>query len=128
MSLTKDISSVCENVKSRQIDLLAFAHDASHYLLKPKLVAVPKDAAEVAAVIKVANKNKAHITFRSGGTSLSGQAGTDEILIDTRSSFRKIVVGEKGTMEGIEAGFRLSAMCDGRVCVCVCDGVGRRRG
>ena len=107
MSLTKDISSVCENVKSRQIDLLAFAHDASHYLLKPKLVAVPKDAAEVAAVIKVANKNRAHITFRSGGTSLSGQAGTDEVLIDTRSSFRKIVVGENGLKVTVEPGATL---------------------
>ena len=36
------------------------------------------------------------MTFRSGGTSLSGQASTDGILIDTRKAFRRIDVLDGG--------------------------------
>ena len=36
------------------------------------------------------------LTFRSGGTSLSGQAGTDGILVDTRRHFRDIEVLDGG--------------------------------
>ncbi|BDZ47481.1 hypothetical protein GCM10025866_33900 [Naasia aerilata] len=36
------------------------------------------------------------VTFRSGGTSLSGQAGTDGVLVDTRKGFRHIAVLNEG--------------------------------
>ena len=36
-------------VRTRAIDRLAYAHDASHVLLTPQAVVVPQDAAEVAA-------------------------------------------------------------------------------
>ncbi len=38
------------------------------------------------------------MTFRSGGTSLSGQAGSDGVLIDTRRHFRTIKVLEGGEL------------------------------
>ena len=51
------------------------AHDASHYLLTPEAVVTPRTAAEVAALLRVTAEQGVPLTFRAGGTSLSGQAG-----------------------------------------------------
>ncbi|MGV8847148.1 FAD-binding and (Fe-S)-binding domain-containing protein [Tessaracoccus sp.] len=81
---------------TRATDRLAAAHDASHYLLTPQVVVTARDAAEVGAVIAVGRQTGVPVTFRSGGTSLSGQSGTDGILIDTRHHFRGIEVLDGG--------------------------------
>lgn len=44
------------------------------------------------------------LTFRSSGTSLSGQAGTDQILVDTRRHFRNITVHDGGAMVTVQPG------------------------
>ncbi len=72
------------------------AHDASHYLLTPRAVVTPADVEEVAALLRGAAGSGASLTFRSGGTSLSGQAGTDQVLVDTRRHFRSIEVLDGG--------------------------------
>ncbi|HNV43105.1 MAG TPA: FAD-binding oxidoreductase, partial [Ornithinibacter sp.] len=77
-------------------DRLKMMHDASHYALLPQAVAVPVDGSEVGALFAVSAANGIPMTFRSGGTSLSGQAGTDGILVDTRRHFRSIDVLDDG--------------------------------
>ena len=72
------------------------AHDASHYLLTPRAVVTPSGVDEVAALLRNAAASGAPLTFRSGGTSLSGQAGTDQVLVDTRRHFRDITVLDGG--------------------------------
>ena len=52
------------------------AHDASHYLLVPESVATPRTAADVAALFRASHESGVPLTFRSGGTSLSGQGVT----------------------------------------------------
>jgi D-lactate dehydrogenase len=84
------------SVASRATDRLAAAHDASHYLLTPQAVATPGNEQEVAAIFEVAVKESLPVTFRSGGTSLSGQAGSQGLLIDTRKHFREIEVLDDG--------------------------------
>ncbi len=79
-------------VRSRAIDRLAMAHDASHFLLTPAAVATPADAAEVGRLLAASAAQGVPLTFRSGGTSLSGQAVSDGILVDTRRHFRGIDV------------------------------------
>lgn len=69
-------------VRTRRSDLLAGAHDASHYRLVPSALVVPRDAAEVGALLRAASVHGDAVTFRSGGTSLSGQSVTDDILVD----------------------------------------------
>ncbi|MFF2347653.1 FAD-binding and (Fe-S)-binding domain-containing protein [Pseudarthrobacter sp. NPDC058119] len=78
------------NVGARATDRLASAHDASHYLLTPQAVVTPSSIEEVAAVLAATRRFGVPVTFRSGGTSLSGQAGTDGILVDTRKHFRSV--------------------------------------
>jgi D-lactate dehydrogenase len=83
-------------VLARSSDRLANAHDASHYLLTPQMVVRPTGAAQVAAVLRVGAALGLHLTFRSGGTSLSGQASSEGVLVDTRHNFREIEVLDNG--------------------------------
>lgn len=85
-----------DRLHSRMSDRLKMMHDASHYALLPQAVAVPVDGSEVGALFAVSAANGIPMTFRSGGTSLSGQAGTDGILVDTRRHFRSIDVLDDG--------------------------------
>ncbi len=80
----------------RATDRLAAAHDASHYLLTPQVVVTARSADEVGAAISVGRRTGVPVTFRSGGTSLSGQSGSDGILVDTRKHFRGIEVLDDG--------------------------------
>lgn len=83
-------------VHSRSIDRFARAHDASHYLLIPDAVLSPADAEGVARAFGAVRAAGRTLTFRSGGTSLSGQSVSGDILVDTRSSFRDIRVEDDG--------------------------------
>ena len=63
------------------IATLAYGTDASFYRLLPKLVLRVESEAEVVALLKLANQHKVAVTFRAAGTSLSGQAVTDSVLL-----------------------------------------------
>ncbi|AZI56977.1 FAD-binding oxidoreductase [Nakamurella antarctica] len=83
-------------VRSRATDRLAMAHDASHFLLTPSAIATPINAAEVGRLLRTSAAHGIPLTFRSGGTSLSGQAVTDGVLVDTRRNFREIEIIDDG--------------------------------
>ncbi|MBK5248605.1 MAG: FAD-binding oxidoreductase [Actinomycetales bacterium] len=85
-----------QDVRTRAVDLAAMAHDASHYLLYPRAVVTARDAAHVAELLRVAIEHALPVTFRSAGTSLSGQAGTEGLLVDTRRHFRRVEVLDDG--------------------------------
>jgi D-lactate dehydrogenase len=91
-------------VSTRSIDRLKYAHDASHYLLVPASVATPATAGEVAELYRESQRRGIPLTFRSGGTSLSGQAVTDGILVDTRANFRSIEVLDAGARVRVQPG------------------------
>lgn len=97
-SLLKDLSGALSpgSLSTSAIDLVTAAVDASHYLLNPEVLVRAGSAAEVAMVMQVAQRHRRPVTFRSGGTSLSGQALTDGILVDTRAGFRDIEVLDDG--------------------------------
>ncbi|HKU12299.1 MAG TPA: FAD-binding and (Fe-S)-binding domain-containing protein [Sinomonas sp.] len=90
------LDEVCRQVGTRATDLLTAAHDASHYRLVPQAVAIAEDAEEVARILAACATDGLTATFRSGGTSLSGQAGGEGVVIDTRRNFRKIQVIDGG--------------------------------
>jgi len=92
-------------VTQRTIDLVAMAHDASHYLLRPHTVATPSTIEQVATLLSDATRTGQALTFRSGGTSLSGQSVTDQLLVDTRAGFRAMeVLDGAGDGAGVGAG------------------------
>ena len=63
------------------LSTLAFGTDASFYRLIPKLVVRVESEAEVVQLLKLAHAEKVPVTFRAAGTSLSGQAISDSVLI-----------------------------------------------
>ncbi|WP_275414238.1 FAD-binding and (Fe-S)-binding domain-containing protein, partial [Microbispora siamensis] len=86
--------------RSRVSDRLGMAHDASHYLLTPQAVLVPENAGQVAALMRAGLP----LTFRSGGTSLSGQGVSEHLLVDTRRHFRGVEVLDGGARVRVQPG------------------------
>ncbi|GLB67190.1 FAD-binding and (Fe-S)-binding domain-containing protein [Arthrobacter mangrovi] len=97
-------------VKTRAIDLHANAHDASHFLLVPQAVVVAGNAGEVGALMRASAAQGLPLTFRSGGTSLSGQAVTDGVLVDVRRNFRDIEVLDGGDRVRVQPGATVRAL------------------
>ncbi|MFC5928405.1 FAD-binding oxidoreductase [Cryobacterium melibiosiphilum] len=97
-------------VKTRAIDRYANAHDASHFLLIPQAVVVAQDASEVGRLLRSSAAQGVPLTFRSGGTSLSGQALTDGVLVDTRRNFTKIEVLDGGARVRVQPGVTVRAL------------------
>ena len=83
-------------VSDAPIDLTRLGRDASHYDLRPAAVATPQNESEVGRLLEVCRANGRSVTFRSGGTSLSGQGVTQDVLVDTRKNFRRIEVLDEG--------------------------------
>ncbi|HUO55579.1 MAG TPA: FAD-binding and (Fe-S)-binding domain-containing protein, partial [Rhodoblastus sp.] len=74
---------------------LAYGTDASFYRLTPQVVLVAENEAEVLAILDICRKLKAPATFRAAGTSLSGQAVTDSVLIVLGEGFGGFAYDEK---------------------------------
>ena len=80
----------------------AFGTDASFYRLIPKLVLKLKNKNQVKQVLSLANQYKVPVTFRAAGTSLSGQAITDSVLITLSRDWQNYDIthlGEKITLQ-----------------------------
>jgi D-lactate dehydrogenase len=84
MDLQAQLSQIIHpsRVHSRLIDRIAYANDASYFRLVPQAVVQPNSISEIQSLFKFTGQNKIPMTFRAAGTSLSGQAVTDGILVD----------------------------------------------
>ena len=81
-----------EQVLTRAIDLVRYASDASPYRMFPQAVVVARGIDDVRSVLAYARDKRIPVTFRAAGTSLSGQAQGDGILIDVRRHWSGITV------------------------------------
>ena len=79
-------------------------------MLKPEAVYTPETAEELAQILAIATELRKGVTFRSGGTSLSGQAVTDGLMIDTRKHFREIEIGRDGLTATVSPGATVRAV------------------
>lgn len=91
-------------IKSRLIDLVAYASDAGFYYLRPKAVVQPVTEKEVIALFRFSHEHQIPLTFRTGGTSLSGQAITDGILVDLSQYWNKIRIEDNGGQVRVQPG------------------------
>ena len=97
-------------VTVRASDRLAYAHDASHYLLVPRVVVTPRDAQAVGRLLRVSAEVGVPLTFRSGGTSLTGQATTQDVLVDVRRHFQGVDVLDDGLRVRVRPGTTVRAV------------------
>jgi D-lactate dehydrogenase len=104
--LRSDLTALlgAERVLARAIDLIAYASDASPYRRLPAAVVMAHDADDVGKVLAYAREHGMPVNFRGGGTSLSGQGGTEGILIDVRRWFSGVKVEAGGERARIRAG------------------------
>ncbi|GAA4288701.1 FAD-binding and (Fe-S)-binding domain-containing protein [Georgenia daeguensis] len=85
-----------DHVSTAVVDRARLAHDASHYLLTPAAVVTVTSTEQVAGVLAAATRAGTPVTFRSGGTSLSGQGVTDGVLLDVRRHLADVEVLDDG--------------------------------
>ena len=78
-----DIKNVIaqERIYTDDLRCLAWGTDAGFYRKIPQIVIRSKNEEEVSHLLAMASKHKLPVTFRAAGTSLSGQAISDSILI-----------------------------------------------
>lgn len=70
-----------DRIYTDDLRLLAWGTDAGFYRMLPKVVVRAANDAEVIAVLQAASSMGLPVTFRAAGTSLSGQAISDSILL-----------------------------------------------
>jgi D-lactate dehydrogenase len=106
MDIGKLLESVLpkERIKCRLIDLVAYASDAGFYYLRPKAVVQPINESEIIALLSFSHLHKIPITFRTGGTSLSGQSITDGILVDLSQYWNQILIEDDGNLVRVQPG------------------------
>ena len=93
-----------ERVLARPIDRLARSGDASIYRLIPEVVVRPKDLGEIRALLACARVHRRPLTFRAAGTSLSGQAVTDGILVELAPHWKACRVLDGGRRVSFQPG------------------------
>ena len=93
-----------ERVLDRTIDRIAHANDASVYRLVPRAVVRPASIDEVGALFRFSREARVPLTFRAAGTSLSGQAVTDGVLVDVSKHWGQIEVLDGGARVRVQPG------------------------
>ncbi|EIK94011.1 putative FAD-binding oxidoreductase [Pseudomonas sp. M47T1] len=83
---------------------LAFGTDASFYRLIPKLVVRVESEDEVVALLTLAHREHVPVTFRAAGTSVSGQAISDSVLIVLGDHWNGREVRGQGTQIRLQPG------------------------
>lgn len=83
---------------------LTYGTDASFYRLIPKVVIKAKNEQEVSLILLEAHKLGLPVTFRAAGTSLSGQAISDSILVIAGDHWKEYEILENGNKIRLQPG------------------------
>ncbi|MBK1662917.1 4Fe-4S ferredoxin [Rhodospirillum rubrum] len=93
-----------ERIFTDPLRLLAYGTDASFYRLLPKVVVEVADEAEVARVLAICRQYRAPVTFRAAGTSLSGQAVSESVLMVLGRGWTGTVIEANGARIRLQPG------------------------
>jgi D-lactate dehydrogenase len=78
------------------MNTLAWGTDASFYRLVPKIVIKAHSEEEISGILQSTHALNIPVTFRAAGTSLSGQAVTDSVLIVASDQWKHFQILENG--------------------------------
>jgi D-lactate dehydrogenase len=94
----------CRHVLTELWQRYAFANDAGPYLLVPQAVLQPVNETEIQQIFAASQRERIPVTFRAGGTSLSGQSVTDGWLVDIGRHWRSIQPIDGGARVRVQGG------------------------
>jgi D-lactate dehydrogenase len=82
----------------------ALGTDASFYRLIPEMVIRANDEKEVSFILRECSKLVIPVTFRAAGTSLSGQAISDSVLVIAGNNWNKFRISKNGSEITLQPG------------------------
>ena len=88
------------------LSTLAFGTDASFYRLVPKLVIRASSIDEIKLIMQTAYELKVPVTYRAAGTSLSGQALSDSVLVVASHGFTDYKIFDDALKIELQPGIR----------------------
>ncbi len=99
----EDITSKAR-VATDRLRTLSYGTDASFYRLIPRIVVTVESEAELIGVMAACAEVRAPVTFRAAGTSLSGQAITDSVLIMLGEGWQRSSILDEGRLITLQPG------------------------
>lgn len=101
-----ELIAICGPARTltRRLERVAYASDASFYHLVPAAVLQPRDVDEVRQILDWSRRHGLPITLRTAGTSLSGQAITDGLLLDLSKHWRGVEILKAGAEVWVQPG------------------------
>jgi len=82
----------------------AYARDAGFYRLLPQIIIKATSVKDIAHIFREANARNRRVVFRAGGTSLSGQSISDDILVEIKQGWRDMQMLDEGQFIRLEPG------------------------
>ena len=93
-----------ERIYTDELRRLAWGTDAGFYRLIPQIVVRSDSEDEVASLLRLADHLNLPVTFRAAGTSLSGQAISDSILIVAGKHWEQYSISPDGSQITLQPG------------------------
>lgn len=93
-----------DRLRMDYIDTISFGPDAGFYSLIPKAIVKPINEDEIVSLFRISQAHHTPMVFRAGGTSLSGQAITDGILVDLSNYWNSIKIEDEGKSVRVKPG------------------------
>lgn len=81
-----------------------YARDASYFRIPPKAIVRPRSIDEIRQLLDLARDTGVGITFRTAGTSLSGQTVGEGIICELRTGWKRYEIRQEGKSVWFEPG------------------------
>ena len=81
-----------------------YSRDGSYFNIKPEVIVRPDTLQQVQRLLAIASETGTGVTFRTGGTSLSGQSVNAGIICELRTAWKKSEVRDNGRKIWFEPG------------------------
>jgi len=93
-----------DRIYTDELRRFAWGTDAGFYRMTPQIVVRSASEEEVSSILKAASELNVPITFRAAGTSLSGQAVSDSVLVVAGKNWERIHTSDNGTSVILQPG------------------------
>lgn len=105
MDLLKSLKSIFgDRVYAGDLWREIYARDASYFNIRPQAIVRPRSVDEIGRLLSLATQTGVGVTFRCGGTSLSGQTVGEGIICELRTAWTDAEVRDEGRRVWFEPG------------------------